>query len=345
MNVGDIKNVEAEAGVIASVLFNPEFTFHSEQLKPNYFTDTANAYIYYAVSELARKGIDKVDPYNIMNILNMRRGTEHVGDNVNSVITIPSLQELFENASLIARSTVEDYMTIVEAVMDAAFRRNTYQKLVECERLCFSSECTDIERRVTSLIDDVLIEFSANNQIPQYKDVVDDYWAAIEERQNPTTASAFPFKFPSLNDYVMIERGELIIFGAEQKQGKSMMLLNCAVDLLRQGKKVMYIDSELNSRLFTCRMISHLTGIEFRRVRSGQYSAEELDRIHKAIAWLKDQSFTHLYMPIFDEDAVYTSVKKVFHTSGIDVLIVDYFKGNGDGDAYAVYSSLGSLVD
>ena len=124
-----------------------------------------------------------------------------------------------------------------------------------------------------------------------------------------------------------------------------MMLLNCAVDLMRQGRKVMYIDSELNSKLFTCRMISHLTGIEFRRVRAGRYDDEERKRIDSAIEWLKQQSFTHLYMPIFDEDTVYTSVKKVYHTQQIDVLIIDYFKGNSDGDAYAVYSSLGSLVD
>lgn len=345
MTAVEIKNVEAEAGVIASVIMNPELTFHSEQLRPNYFTNPQNAYIYYAVCELAKKGVDKVDPYNIINILNMRKGTQHVGDDVNAIITIQSLQELFDNATLIARTEPEDYMTIVEAVMDAAFRRNTYQKLVECEHLCFNSDCKDIERKVTSMLDNVILEFSTTNEIPQYKDVVGKYWSEILERQNPETAAVFPFKFNALNDYVMIERGELVVFGAEQKQGKSMMLLNCAVDLMRQGRKVMYIDSELNSKLFTCRMISHLTGIEFRRVRAGRYDDEERKRIDSAIEWLKQQSFTHLYMPIFDEDTVYTSVKKVYHTQQIDVLIIDYFKGNSDGDAYAVYSSLGSLVD
>lgn len=345
MTAVEIKNVEAEAGVIASVIMNPELTFHSEQLRPNYFTNPQNAYIYYAVCELAKKGVDKVDPYNIINILNMRKGTQHVGDDVNAIITIQSLQELFDNATLIARTEPEDYMTIVEAVMDAAFRRNTYQRLVECEHLCFNSECKDIEHQVTSLLDNVILEFSTNNEIPQYKDVVDQYWNEILERQNPGKAAVFPFKFPTLNDYVMIERGELIIFGAEQKQGKSMMLLNCAVDLLRNGHKVMYIDSELNSKLFTCRMVSHLTGIEFQRVRSGRYDEAEGERIKEVISWLKQQSFTHLYMPIFDENNVYTSFKKVYHTQGIDVLIIDYFKNTGDGDAYAVYSSLGSLVD
>ena len=343
--VTDIKNVEAEAGVIASVILNPELIFHSEQLKPNYFTNPQNAYVYYAVSELAKRGIDSADPYNIINMLNMRKGTEHVGEDVAAIVTIASLQELFDNAPLIARSEPADYMVIVEAVMDAAFRRHTWQRLVECEHLCFNSECKTLEHEVTSVLDNVVTEFSSANDIPQYKDVIDQYWSEIEARQNPETAAVFPFKFPSLNDYVMIERGELIIFGAEQKMGKSMMLLNCAVDLLRQGRGVLYIDSELNSKLFTCRMISHLTGIEFQRVRSGRYTEEEHQRILEAIEWLKTKNFTHIYMPIFDEKTIYTTVKRVFHTCNIDVLIVDYFKSSGDGDAYAVYSTLGKVTD
>lgn len=343
--VNEIRNIEAEAGVIASAILNPELTFHSEQLRPNHFANPQNAYIYYAVTELARKGIEQADPYNILNLLNMRKGTEHVGENFSSLITIQSLQELFDNAGLIARSEPNDYMLLVSAVLDAAFRRSTYQKLIECEHLCFDNDCSNLEHQVTSLLDNVIMEFSTTNQIPPYADVVEGYWQEIEARQNPNTAAVFPFKFPALNDYVMIERGELVIFGAEQKMGKSMMLLNCAVDLMEQGHRVMYIDSELNSKLFTCRMIAHLTGIEFQRVRSGRYSEEERERIQRAIEWLKQQSFTHLYMPIFDENNIYTAVKKVYHTQGIDVLVIDYLKGNGEGDAYAVYSSLGKLTD
>ena len=348
MTVGDIKNVEAEAGVLASIILKPELTFLSDNLRPNHFVcgNGANAYLYYGICELAKRGVEKVDAYNITNFLNAKKGTEHVGENVNSLITIQSLQEFIDAAPNIARSQPEDYLTVVEAVVDAAFRRNVYTKLVECEKLCFNSAHQDLERDVTSLLDNVILDFSQTRDIPLFKDVVDEYWHDIEERQNPDRASAFSFKFPELNDYVQIERGELVVFGAEQKQGKSMMLLNCAVDLLRQGRKVMYIDSELNSRLFTCRMVSHLTGIQFRRIRSGQYDTDEKNKIDEALKWIKGRDFVHLYMPIFDENDMYTAVKKVYHImNGIDVCILDYLKGNSDGDAYAVYSALGSLCD
>lgn len=345
MNSYEIKNIEAEAGVIASVVLNPELTFASEMLQPNHFTNPQNAYVYYAVRELARQNVEHVDPYNIINYLNMRKGTRQVCDDVNSIITVQSLQELFENAKLIARTTPEDYMVIVRAVLDSAFRRTTYNKLVECEKLCFNSSECDIEHKIYATLDDVMMDFSTKNEVPRYRDVVRGYWDEIQQRQTPGNAGTFPFKFKTLNEYVMIERGELVVFGAEQKQGKSMLLLNCAVDLLRNGRKVLYIDSELNSRLFTCRMISHLTGIKFKDVRAGRYTEEDRPKIQNALAWLETVDLTHIYMPIFDEQSIYTTVKKVFHTQGVDVAIIDYFKGGDDTDAFATYQSLGGLVD
>lgn len=339
-NVCDIKNIESEAGIIASIILKPELTFYSEQLKPNHFSDAQNAYIYYAVCELAKRGIEKVDAYNIINILSMKKGTEKQAEQ----ITIQALNDLIEIAKVIARESVEEYKLLVNNVLDAAFRRDTYNKLVECERLCFNSSEANIEQKIYSALDNVMMEFSTATEIPQYKDVVDSLWGEIEARQDSGMAG-LPFKFATLNSYATIERGELFIFAAEAKQGKSMMLLNCAVDLLKQNVAVLYIDSELNSRMFTCRLISHLTGIEFSRLKAGRYTDEEKCKIDKAIAWLKTKKFTHLYMPMFDAQSIYTAVKKVKHTQGLDVLIVDYFKGKGEGDAFDSYQELGRFVD
>ena len=124
-----------------------------------------------------------------------------------------------------------------------------------------------------------------------------------------------------------------------------MMLLNCAVDLLKQDYAVLYLDSELNTRLFTARILAHLSGIEYKRLTSGAYTKEEEQRIIDAKEWLKTRKFTHIYIPTFDQQSIYTSVKKVYHTQGLDVLIVDYFKGKGEGDAFDSYQELGRFVD
>lgn len=336
----DMSRVESEAGIIATLIHHPDFSFYSEQLLPNHFTNKENRIIYQALRSLAQSGVQTIDPYIIVQELQSKEATRRFADD----LSVDQLYTLIENSDILCRDSVEAYMVLVNSVLDAAFRRDTYQQLKECQRLCLQPTEADIEQKIYKMLDDVMMEFSATNDVPAYKDVVDKYWNEIQSRQS-AGYSGIPFKFPALNDYATIERGELFIFGAEQKQGKSMMLLNCAVDLLRKGYAVLYLDSELNTRLFTARLLAHLSGIEYKRLTAGTYTAEEAQRIEQARKWIKTCRFTHIYIPTFDIQSIYTTVNKVRHTQGLDVLIVDYFKGSGEGDAFNSYQELGRFVD
>lgn len=336
----DINSIESEAGIIASLVHNPEFSFYSEYLLPNHFTNKDNRCVYTAICELARKGITKIDPYNIIECLNSSEATRKYADE----LTVDKLQELVDMSDVLARSTVEEYKMLVSNVMDAAFRRDTFQRLKECQALCYDRSEENVEQKIYNIIDDVMTEFSTANEVPPYKDVVDDCWEEIKSRQGNGFAG-IPFKFGALNEYATIEPGELFIFAAEAKQGKSIMLLNCAMDLLKRDLAVLYLDSELNTRLFTARVLAHLSGVEYKRLTAGNYTEEEAKKIDKARAWMKTRKFTHIYIPCFDMQSIYTAVKKVKHTQGLDVLIVDYFKGSSEGDAFDSYQELGRFVD
>lgn len=336
----DITRIDSEAGVIATLVYHPDFVFYSENLLPNHFFNKENRYIYLAICNLAQRGIERIDTYSIMESLRSQENTAFAANE----LSIEQVNDFIDNSENLARHTVEDYKLCVENVTNAAFRRDTLQSLKKCEALCFNESIKEIEQQIYRTLDDVMMEFSTTNEVPAYKDVIDDCWEEIEGRQN-TGYAGIPFKFSALNEYATIERGELFIFGAEQKQGKSMMLLNCAVDLLKQDYAVLYLDSELNTRLFTARILAHLSGVEYKRLTSGTYSKEEKKKIDDAREWLKTRKFTHIYIPTFDQHSIYTAVKKVNHTQGLDVLIVDYFKGKGEGDAFDSYQELGRFVD
>ena len=315
-------------------------SFYSEHLLPNHFSDPDNRYIYSAICKLAQKGITFVDPYNILEMLNSEEATRRYAQE----ISIERLQELVEMSEFLARNSVEEYQLMVGNVLDAALRRDAISRLNDCLKICRDLEEENVGEKIYTILDDVMTEFSTNDDTPTYAEVVDDYWEEIKSRQGSGYAG-IPFKFPTLNEYCTIERGELIVFGAEAKQGKSMMLLNCAVDLLRQGQAVLYIDSELNTRMFTARLLAHLSGVEYKKLTSGQYGPEEAARIDEARAWLKTVRFKHCYFPLFSEQAIYTEVKRTMHTQGVDVIIVDYFKSSGASDAFESYQELGRCVD
>ena len=340
MEAKDINAIESESGVIATLIKKPDFSFYSEQLLPNHFTSKQNRYIYSAICDLAKKGVAHIDAYNIIEDLSSQVATK----NYSEFVTLEQVQELVDVSDILARGTVEEYKLLVDNVLDSAFRKDVYQKLKECEALCLNLDTKNIEQEVYKAIDDVMLEFSSTTYIPQYKDIVDELWQEIEDRQSGESAG-MPFKFKTLNNYVTIEPGELVVFGGTAKGGKSMMLLNCAVDLLKQSRSVLYIDSELNSRMFTARLLSHLSGIEFGRVKSGRYDETEKQRILEAKEWMKTRNFVHVYIPFFDIKNVYTTVKKVNHIMPLDVLIVDYFKSSDSPDAYENYSVLGKLVN
>lgn len=340
MKIEELCSLDSEAGIITTLIRHPEFSFHSENLLPGHFTDKTNSCIYTAITGLAENGISTIDPYNIIEFLNSSDATRKFADE----ITVDKLNELMDMCDILARHTPEEYKMLVGNVLDFAFRRDTIQRLRECEELCFKGAKENIQQQIYNTIDDVMTEYSSTNDIPQYRDVIDGCWEEIKSRQSNGYAG-IPFKFPTLNEYATIEPGELFIFAAEAKQGKSMMLLNCAIDLLKQDLSVLYIDSELNTRLHTARVLAHLSGVEYKRLASGNYSGEEAIKIEEAKEWMKSRKYTHLYIPMFDQQSIYTAVKKVMHTQGLDVLIIDYFKGSGDGDAWDSYAELGRFVD
>lgn len=335
----EINRIESESGIIATLIHHPEFAFHSEHLQKEHFTNRDNRILYNAITGMAKEGIKTVDTFNI---------TEWIANNDaanKDVIQLEDLQELVSMSDVLSRSSIEEYEVLVSNVWDAAFRREMSRSLATCKQLCLKDDETNVKEKIYNIIDGVMTSYSYNDGIEQYTEKVDYYWSEIQTRQE-TGYAGIPFKFPALNDYVTIERGELVIFGAQQKVGKSIMLLNCAVDLMRKGYSVLYIDSELSSRLFTARLISHLTQIEYRNVTSGNYSREEYQRILRAIDWIKHQHFNHIYLPFFDSESIYTAVRKMNHIYPVDVLIVDYFKSTGnETDAFQTYASMGKCVD
>ena len=342
MRTKDICDISAEAAVIASLLVHPEFCHYSSDLTPKHFYDEKNGYLYFAVTDLVMNHeATEVDAFAITQVLEKNK---YCGRGQN-LLTKEAVDEAIDVSKLIARNSPEDYMIQVKAVLDSSLKRNTFLRLRECENLCLRGTVDEVQQKLSNTVNEVLSNYSGANEIPEYSSVVRGYWEKIKARQSPESLGAIPFKFKRLNEYVMIERGELVVFGGEPKAGKSMLMLNCAVDLLARGYKVLYIDSELNDTLFTARMIAHLTGIPFVNLRGGGYNAEDEKRIEEQLAWLENQHFTHIYMPIFDQTTVYTTVKRLFYQGRVDVLIVDYFKGGDNPDAFATYQALGGFCD
>ena len=145
MDVNDICDLNSEAGVVASLVFHPDYVYLVEQLNPRHFTNQTNSWLFYALKQLEEHNIHTVDAYNILNIL---RSQPKLRAKVDSVLNERNVEEFISTATSIARNTPEDYRLAAESVLNMAFRRATYQKLSECQNICQSMTEKEIVQTV-----------------------------------------------------------------------------------------------------------------------------------------------------------------------------------------------------
>ena len=71
-----ISDNQAEASVIATLVYHPDFILHTGYLKPSYFYNVENGCIYWAIQELYKNGVDVIDAINITNMLNSNKAVK-----------------------------------------------------------------------------------------------------------------------------------------------------------------------------------------------------------------------------------------------------------------------------
>ena len=89
------------------------------------------------------------------------------------------------------------------------------------------------------------------------------------------------------------------------KKGKSAFFLNEAIHKIKNGVSTLYLDTEMQDRLFAERLLANLTGIEIKRIKTGKYSYDEGKTLEKANEWIKNQPFVHMYIPQSTDEEIY----------------------------------------
>ena len=335
-NINDVQDKNSEAGIIATLIRHPDFIYQSEDLLPKHFFDEMNGYIYYGIKECIMNDIKEIDAININLMLN-----KHKIDK----ITQEELTDIIHMGHLIERHTVEEYLALVDSVLDKAFKRDILKELDRMESICYNETVTDAKSMVYNSLENIISTYDGTEQIIPLGEKIDEVWHDVEKSWDG--GNFIDFKFPSLNKFCKISRTDCLIFAAQEKRGKSIMLLNCLVDLLKKGYKVLYIDTELDTKLFVMRLISHLTQIPFYVIRDGSLSESQKKQVEEAKKWIKTTNFMHIYMPVVEDEKILSTVKKYKHKYGLDGLILDYLKGNGRYalDAYENSAALGKTTD
>ena len=340
-NIKDLVDETVEAGLIASLLYNPELCYHSEDLTERHFSDPVNSVMYYAITQLVKKGIFKIDAINILSVISDSPKLQKMYSN----ITAETINEIISLGEDIARTEVEDYVNLAENLRNKAFRRNMFLKLKQCEKLCFEEDEVEVQQKIVDEIESVINDFSTMENIKVMADLVDGLWEEVENVQ--TSGNFLDFKIPQLNEFVRMAKQETVIFYAGAKQGKSLFMTNCAKTLLDNDEVVLYVDTEISDRQFFMRMLAHLAQVRYRDIETGNITKAEKIKIEEAIKYLKSKKLIHVYMLVIEDSTLKTLAHRMKNKYGVTAMIVDYIKSNTKHalEAYANSAYLGKITD
>ena len=342
MDIAELSDIQSESGIIGTLIYHPEFILHTDYLRPGYFYGVENGCIYWAIQELYKSGITNIDAYNISNKLQSHKSVQKTIDKYN----LPSVQEFVDLYKETARHTIEEYKMLADNVVTLAFKRDLVKTLNQLSADCYKPDygLDKLNNVVYGELDKLTQKYIATTEIQILGSEIDDIWSEIVNRRTSDGMYGIPSKYKLFSDYYTYEPGELVVIQAKYKQGKSVFLMNEVVHKLKNGVPTLVVDSEMPTRLYTERLISHLTGIEMKRIKSGDYSDEEAEIIQQWIAWLKEQPFVHIYSPNITNEKLYSICKMLKRKIGLTFVVYDYLKSN-ETSSSDNYNVLGAKCD
>jgi replicative DNA helicase len=339
----ELCNPQAESGVISTLIHNPQFIFHSEELEPRDFLDQTNQILYWAIREIVLSGNDVIDDFSITTKLSSNKAVEAKIQKVN----INSIKDILELSKYATQNSVEAYKDLVKDVREYAIRRNLYLNSQKITNACLSEKNTseDLHKLLNQTMDSYDLSIMHGREIKTFSKKLSELWQKLKDRHSGKIVTR-PFPIEELNEYTQLEDGEMVLIGGYSKVGKSMMLLTCVVDLLKRGETVLLIDSELSDDLFFMRLLSHVTAIKFKKIRDGKLTKEEEEKIEEAKKWIEGTKLYHEFLPICDKNEIASVFRRVNNENKVGVLVIDYFKADYDvKDAFVTATSLTGLVN
>lgn len=342
LDISAISDVTAEAGVIATLMYHPEFILHTDYLKAGYFYGVENGCIYWAISELYKSGIDNIDAINLTNMLNSNAAVKKKIAEYN----INSMQEFIDMAQYAARHTLEEYKLLVNSVVTMSYKRDMNKVTHEIQSVCFDSEAdlAKLNSVVNERINRVTEKYIISQDIEMFGSKVKSLWQEICDRRTSTGIYGLPSKFEILNNYFSYEPTEVVLISGRQKAGKSAFALNEATHKLLSGVPTSVFDTELADRTYFERMLANLTGIPVRSIKTGRYTYEEGKLLAKTNEWLEKQPFVHMYIPHHDNNEIYAICKILKYKMDLQYVQWDYIKDN-TASSSEQYNLLGAKTD
>ncbi len=314
-------SIEAEKAVLGAVLRDADaLNLVADKIKPEHFFLDIHQHIFEAMASLYHHN----EPTDILTVAERIKRNGHDSDQLG-----PSyLVELTEVAPL--TQNIEHHAKIVRDYFYVRKIISTCQSTIR--------KALNHEGEVAAFVEDVEKEFLAvSNEndragISTMLDVLDETLEDIERRISlgDTGLTGVPSQFVELDAVTGgWQKSDLVILAARPAMGKTAFALNIVMNAIKSGKSVAMFSLEMSKTQLMTRLISAEARIDSTKLRKGDLTDEEQDRLMQGVGSLsKIEAMLGIDdtpgISLLDLRSKCRRFKKERH--GLDMIVIDYLQ-------------------
>ena len=311
------QNIEAECGVLGSIIIDPEAIVQvAEFLFPDDFYRDAHRTIYEVIIQLYEQR-EAADFITICDELERRNKLEDVG----GASYITSLINLVPTSG-----NVEYYGRIVER---NAILRRLIEAAGQIAAVAYQEEDADVALDKAEQLIFNISQRHARSDFALLRDILSAYMNKLDQlHERRGTIVGVPTGFTDLDHLTGgLQKSDLIILAARPAIGKTSLALTMAHNTaIKHQRSVAIFSLEMSKEQLVQRLLSMDAAIDQQRLRTGWIEDDEWERIVYAMGTLSEANIW------IDDTAGISTVemrskaRRLHAERNIDLIIVDYLQ-------------------
>lgn len=306
--------IELEEAVLGAIMFDSNALVQvSDFLKPEMFYKPNSQKIYHAITELD-KAYEPVDMLSVVNKLKDLGDLDSIGGPY-AIAQITSKIGSAHNIQSHARVVQEKFMQreLIRVCSDAIGQAFDSIDVFELYNKLF----LDLEKVSTITAGDI----SASARMKSTKEYIDKAYNSDSGLGGISTG------FKTLDDYLGgLIPGDLIVMGGLPGAYKTALTLSILHNVAKQNVPVLMFEQEMSDEQTGVREIAKESGIPINRLKTGNLSNDEIEKMHHAIGLIERR-------PVFIDTTsgintgyIRTVSRKYIKENKVGLIVVDYLQ-------------------
>jgi replicative DNA helicase len=313
------QNFEAEMAVLGAIMANNAAWLQAaETLKPEHFADPLHGRLFEALGRLIERG-QVVSAFTLKTYAESDEGLKAVGGG--------SYLAKLLSASVHAL----DVPSAARLVRDCATRRGLIAVLSEALPSAYdeaqerapAEQIEEVERRLYDLADGVV----GDGFKPFSRPLTEALKSAEAAHSRPGGMAGLSTGLRDVDELLGgLHRSDLIILAGRPSMGKSALASNVGFAAASNGGTVGFFSLEMSAEQLATRIVAEQAGVQSEKVRRGQLSTPEMDRVIDAAGRLESLQLFMDDTPALSIGGIRTRARRLKRQHGLGLIIIDYLQ-------------------